>query len=579
MMLQGLSCQWYTVPVPAKDVAELAAATCLPVSLAHVLYTRGLTTQQAVQDYLMSSQEKDVADPRLLKDAQKAVDRLIRAIENGEKILIAGDYDVDGITSSALMMICLLPLGAQVNFFLPNRVKDGYGLSVKTIERAYAHGYRVVITVDNGISAFVPAQRARELGIDLIITDHHRPHDHLPLAYAVVDPYQADCQYPYKLFAGVGVSFKVMALLYECLGKKLPEAVYELLLLGTVADVVPLTGENRFWVRHGLQKITQGHSYSLTVLKRNARFTKTVLHSLDIGFFITPQINALGRLQDPRAGVKFLVGSDTQETDTVGTLLHTLNQERKKIEKEIYDSVCAQVEGGDLTPQTDKIIIAIRDDWPAGVIGLVAGKLMHAYTVPAILLHKAASGILKGSCRSLVECDIFKALTSVSDLLLSFGGHPAAAGLSLHEDNLPAFKERITAYIQNTVPPQAFVKKITCDAPLVLPELNHSFMQALQYLEPFGHHNPQPLFVIHGVTLVDMPQLLKEQHVKAKIFADGIIKPIVFFNRPDIFEWLLTHATATFSVAAYVTENHWNGKVTTELQGVDIRLKDNILEF
>ena len=271
MIVKGVKYQWHIPDVDTHKVAELASQVALPLVLTHALYARGFTQKEQLQDYLISSYEKDVADPALLKDAQKAVDRLKRAIEHSEKILIAGDYDVDGITSSALMMICLLPLDARVNFFLPHRVKDGYGLSVKTVERAHENGYTVIITVDNGISAFAPAERARELGIDLIITDHHRPHGHVPNAFAVIDPHQEDCQYPYKLFAGVGVGFKLMSLLYKNLGKELPPEVYELLLLGTVADVVPLTGENRFWVRHGLQKITQGHSYGLSVLKRNAR--------------------------------------------------------------------------------------------------------------------------------------------------------------------------------------------------------------------------------------------------------------------------------------------------------------------
>ncbi len=570
MIVQGLKFQWNIPDVDSAAVAQLAADVALPMPLAYALYARGFTQKEQLQDYLISSYEKDVADPKLLKDGQKAVDRLMQALQNNEKILIAGDYDVDGITSSALMMICLLPLGAQVNFFLPNRVKDGYGLSVKTVERAYESGYKVIITVDNGISAFKPAERAKELGIDLIITDHHRPHGALPEAYAIIDPHQNDCAYPYKYFAGVGVSFKLMSLLYAQLGKPLPDDVYELLLLGTVADVVPLTGENRFWVRHGLQKIKQGHSYSLTVLKRNARVTKPVLNSLDIGFFITPQINALGRLEDARSGVKFLVGSDNAVTETVGTLLHQLNEARKSIEKNIYEGVQEQINQGLINPHESRMIVVAHDEWPTGVIGLVAGKLVAAYNVPTILLHKSSNGILKGSCRSIGDCDMFKALSSVKDLLISFGGHPMAAGLALAQENFDEFKRRLSEYIIQFVTPETLIKKITCDAPLLLPDVTQKLSHGLQYLEPFGCENPQPLFLLKEVTLLEPPQLLKEQHVKARLFSDGVIKPIVFFNRPDLFEWLIEHQGDSFSVACYVTENHWNGKVSIELQGVDI---------
>ena len=375
---------------------------------------------------------------------------------------------------------------------------------------------------------------------------------------------------PYKYFAGVGVSFKLMSLLYAQLGKPLPDEVYELLLLGTVADVVPLTGENRFWVRHGLQKIKQGHSYSLTVLKRNARVTKESLNSLDIGFFITPQINALGRLEDARSGVKFLVGSDATVTETVGALLYQLNEARKAIEKNIFESVQAQIQQGLIKPHEDRMIIVAHDDWPTGVIGLVAGKLMNAYNVPTILLHKSANGLLKGSCRSIGDCDIFKALSSVKDLLISFGGHPMAAGLSLEEKNFDEFKKRLSDYITRYVTPESLIKKITCDAPLLLSDVTQKLSQGLQYLEPFGCENPQPVFMLKNVTLLEPPQLLKEQHIKARLFADGIIKPIIFFNRPDLFEWFVEHQSNSFDVACYVTENHWNGKVSVELQGIDI---------
>jgi single-stranded-DNA-specific exonuclease len=572
MIVKGVKYQWHIPDVDTHKVAELASQVALPLVLTHALYARGFTQKEQLQDYLISSYEKDVADPALLKDAQKAVDRLKRAIEHSEKILIAGDYDVDGITSSALMMICLLPLDARVNFFLPHRVKDGYGLSVKTVERAHENGYTVIITVDNGISAFAPAERARELGIDLIITDHHRPHGHVPNAFAVIDPHQEDCQYPYKLFAGVGVGFKLMSLLYKNLGKELPPEVYELLLLGTVADVVPLTGENRFWVRHGLQKITQGHSYGLSVLKRNARVTKPTLNSLDIGFFITPQINALGRLEDARSGVKFLVGNDQTVTETVGSLLHELNEARKQIEKRIFENVQNKITQGLIQPHTQRMIIDLSSDWPPGVIGLVAGKLMNAYNVPTILLHKNSSGVLKGSCRSVPECDIFKALTHVKDLLISFGGHPMAAGLALKEEHLEEFKKRLFDYVVAHVPVESLVKKITCDAPLLLTDITHKLATGLHYLEPFGCENSQPLFMVQNVTLIEPPQILKELHIKARIFSDGVIKSVIFFNRPELYEWLQDRAQEPFSIAAHMSENHWNGKVSLELQGVDVAL-------
>lgn len=568
--IQGEKYLW---KLPATDkmlLAELSAAYNLSFPVTQALLARGITTREQMDSYLLTSYEKDVAHPSRLKDAEKAVDRLQQAIANGEKILIAGDYDVDGITSSALLLTCMLPLGAKINFFLPHRVKDGYGLSVKTVQRAAANGYKLIITVDNGITAFEPAREAKRLGVDLIITDHHRPHDHLPEALAVVDPHQEDCGYPFKYFAGVGVGFKLMQLLYERLGKQLPTKVYELLLLGTVADVVPLRGENRFWVRHGLQQINAEETFCLKVLKENARFTKAVVSSTDIGFFITPQINALGRLEDPRAGVKFLIGSDLEETAEIGKLLGELNQARKSIETAIVDDVQALIRSGEIDLNTTKIVVAANNAWPSGVIGLVASRIVAAHGRPTILLHLTPQGLAKGSCRSIPEVNMFEALSSVKDMLHSFGGHPMAAGLSLDAARIPEFIARMNAYIAERVSDADLVQKLGLDAELSLAETNSKLVSDMANLEPFGCENPQPKFYIRNVSLIETPVLLKDLHVKCSVFADGVIKPVIFFNRPELYPKLLAQRSEPISLAVTVSENHWNGRVNVEFLGIDV---------
>lgn len=569
-ILQGAKYLWTIPDHDGEAVCLRASAYNLSLPLVQTLFTRGMTSSEQFDRYLFSSYEQDVAHPGLLKDAEKAIDRLVKAIEQKEKILIAGDYDVDGITSSALLLICLLPLGADINFFLPNRVRDGYGLSVKTVQRAAQNGYTVIITVDNGITAFEPAREAQKLGIDLIITDHHRPHDHLPEAYAVVDPHREDCEYPYKKFAGVGVSFKLMALLYERLGMPLPEKVYELLLLGTVADVVPLTGENRFWVRHGLQLINNRESFSLQVLKKNARVTKPQLSSTDIGFFITPQINALGRLEDARAGVKFLIGSDTQETELVGQTLAQLNEARKNIERSIFSEIEALVIEKTINLDEDKILIASSNKWPSGVIGLVASRLVGAYGRPAILFHITSDGLAKGSCRSIPEFNIFEALCEVKDLLHTFGGHPMAAGLSLKVELLPELKQRLNKLLAERLKPEDFKQKLRIDGELTLPEANKKLLSDMALCEPFGCENPQPVFYVKQVSLIDQPQLLKDAHIKCMVFADGVIKPVIIFNRPDLYEPLCRQGQAPFDIAVQVIENQWNGRINVELQALDV---------
>lgn len=567
-MLQGVKYLWKLPTYDRRHVLDLALSCNLSIPLAQVLCERGLTSREAIESFLWTS-ENTVGDPRLLKDAEKAIDRIIDAINKQEKILIAGDYDVDGITSSAMMMRCLQHLGAQINFFLPNRLRDGYGLSVKTVQRAATHNYRLIITVDNGITAFDAAAEAKKTGIDLIITDHHRPHDHLPDAFAIIDPHQPGCLYPYKKFAGVGVSFKLMALLYQRLGKDLPAIVYELMLLGTIADVVPLTGENRFWVRTCLKRINEKHSYAVQQLKKNARITKDSLTSLDIGFALAPQINALGRLEDPRDGVRFLIGANEQETEHIGKTLQFLNEARKSLERSILAHVENDIANKTIDLDREKIIIATHNNWQPGVIGLVASRLVGAYSRPAILLHITDEGLAKGSCRSIGGFNIFDALEQVRDILISFGGHPAAAGLSLKVEHLPLFKERMLALANSQIDNKDLQPKLSIDAELTLLDTNKKLLSDIDYLEPFGCENNQPLFYIKRVVLVDKPQLLKDAHVKCLVFADGIIKPVIFFNRPDLFA-LLMKAQEPFDVVVHVRENIWQGRVNIEFQGIDI---------
>ncbi|MBM3887340.1 single-stranded-DNA-specific exonuclease RecJ, partial [Candidatus Dependentiae bacterium] len=541
--------------------------------IAEILYNRGYRGVTEITNFLFSLKEREVYDARLLKDAVVAAERIIRAINYKEKILIAGDYDVDGVTSSSVMLMALWPLGAQVNYFLPNRARDGYGLSVQTVKRAASNNYKLIITVDNGISAYEAADEAARLGIDLIITDHHRPHGTLPKALAIVNPNQADCSYPYKYFAGVGVAFKLMELIYDMLGKTLPEKVLELVTLGTIADVVPLIGENRYLVREGLRAINQQHSYSLAVMAANNNLTRNTLTSLDLGFMIAPQINALGRLDDAREAVKFLVSSDQADIDKVGQLLKSMNEERKKIDRAIFEEIEMAIMNKQIDLDKNRLIMASHHAWPAGVIGLVAGKLMHQFGRPTILFHHdRKNGIVKGSCRSIPEFDIFNALTACKDLLHSFGGHSFAAGLKLHEKDLPELQTRIEKLITEQVDPFDLQPKITLDATLELGDMNGKLLNDLANLEPFGNRNPQPAFLIKQVSQLKKPQLLKDKHVKTTVFADGIIKPLLFFNRPELYRLLYEMEDKPFALAAHVITNEWQDRVNIELQGIDIAL-------
>lgn len=567
---QGERYWWMLPSTDFEAIAAIAAHHNLSFPIAQVLLNRGFDAPEIIERFLFTPFEQEVASPTLLKDAEKAVDRILQAIEKGEQILIFGDYDVDGITSTALMMICLLPLGARVNFYLPHRVRDGYGLSTKIVERAARNGYSVIVTVDNGITAFEPALKAKELGIDLIITDHHRVHDAVPEAFAVINPNQNDCKYPFKYFAGVGVIFKIISLLYGRKKVAIPTKAYELLLLGTVADVVPLTGENRFWVRHGLLHINSEQSVSFEVLKQNGKVTRSTLSSTDIGFSIAPQINALGRLEDPRQGVAFLIGSDVNEVREVGRILFMLNEKRKEIEASIVAEIEREIAEKRIDIEKENIIMAASSSWPPGVIGLVASRFVSQYNKPTLLFHITKEGVAKGSCRSISAFNIFQALSDARHLITQFGGHAVAAGLSLPEANLPQLKEVLERKLREQVSEFDLQKKLVLDAQLSLSDLTKQIVADLRHLEPFGSENKCPLFYITGVTLLQKPTLLKDAHVKCMIFSEGTIKPIIFFNQPHLYSKLQEIGDQSFSVAAQVSENEWQGRTTIELIGHDI---------
>lgn len=570
--IEGMKYLWQ-VPQVSKDIViDFARKFNFSYPVIETLLNRGCESEEALNRFFFSSFERDVSHSSLLKDAQKSVDRILLAIKKQEKILICGDYDVDGITSSAMMMLCLVPLGTKINYFLPHRVRDGYGISSKIIKKAAKSKYDLIITVDNGITAFEAGKEAKKSNIDLIITDHHRPHKKLPLAYAIVNPHQPECFYPYKQLAGVGVTFKLLDLLYESLGKKLPERVYELLLLGTIADVVPLTGENRFWVRYGLNLLNNFESLPLRVLKKNARLNKPIISSGDIGYFLAPQINALGRLEDARQGVRFLVGADEQEVEHVGSVLKELNESRKNIERTIFSQVEEAIERKEVDLESERVIVFSSRDWQPGVIGLVASRVVGSYNRPAFLFHETSEGILKGSCRSVSELNIFEVLQENSDILLSFGGHAQAAGLSLSSDKLKELKERLEVTIANKMPIIPAKASIKLDAGISLSDVNKKLLSDMNYMEPFGNENNKPLFCLKNVTLVGDPLIFKDMHTKCMVFEDGIIKPVIFFNRPDIYEVLLSKKDDSLSLAVSVMENYFNGQLSVELQGIDVAL-------
>jgi single-stranded-DNA-specific exonuclease len=404
----------------------------------------------------------------------------------------------------------------------------------------------------------------------LIITDHHRPLGKIPAAAAVVDPKQQDCGYSDKDLAGVGVAFKLVSLIYDRRKLSLPGKVYELLMLGTVADMVPLLGENRFWVQHGLQVVSKKQSIAFSVLADNSKLMKKRFSSTDIGFMIAPQINALGRLDDSRDAVRFLISSSEKEVALVGEKLRLFNEKRKEVEKEIFDEIETRIKTGGIDVEKENVLVASSRVWPSGVIGLVAGKIMKQYCRPTFVFHEQDDGLLKGSCRSIPAFNLFDAMNENKDLLVHFGGHSCAAGLSIKKNNLSEFKKRLEEKISSELALEDLQPKINVDACCSLNDMNKKMVCDLERLEPFGTGNEQPLFMVKDIVLLKKPRLLKDRHVKCSIFSDGTIKPVIFFNRPELCNFFDKIGDSTFHLVGSVMKNEWKGRVQIEMQGLDV---------
>jgi len=553
------------------DISTLAVQLNISIPIANLLYNKGYKTRQDALIFLFPVYDNNIYNSKLMHNAEESVLRIIQAINNKEKILICGDYDVDGITSTSLLLYALLEIKANVNFFLPNRVHDGYGLSPRIIKKAKTSGYTLLITVDNGTCAFEALLEAKKLNLDVIVTDHHQPKDFPEGALYLINPHQKDCKYPFKELAGVGVIFKVVSLLYELLHIPLPYKIYELFLLGTIADMVPLIDENRYWIKYCLEKLKQNNSITISLLKKNAKINEIKpLTSQDIAFSLAPQINALGRLDDPRNGVLFFIQNDINQLNTISEQLLYFNAERKKKEKESIDSILLEIEQEKKHPHDFGCIVKASKTFPAGIIGLIAAKLNQQYYVPTCILTESKDEILKGSCRSITKCNLFEILTNIDPhLLLSFGGHKAAAGVALKRENLISFSEAFSQEIFKICNKDDFQQKIIIDSTLELDEINLKLWEDLSLLEPFGTDNPIPVFYIQNIFIVDI-KIIKEVHIKIIVTSLEKKIPVIFFNRLDIINKVKINQK--ICLIAKLTENTWNEKKTIELQGIDIQI-------
>jgi single-stranded-DNA-specific exonuclease len=503
--------------------------------VSQLLINRGLVSVDQA-DFFINASLKDLYSPFLMKDMDKAVQRIITALQKKEKICIYGDYDVDGITATATVFLFLREVNADVIFYLPNRLQEGYGLDNEALQKIAGQGATLLITVDCGISDIEPVRYARTKNLDVIVTDHHEPPENLPHAYAILNPKQPGCSFPFRELAGVGVAFNLIMALRSALRERgfwqqgqVPnlKSYLDLVALGTIADIVPLVDENRILVKSGLEVISTGDRVGIRALKAVSAVPEGTLSGDMVTYRLAPRINASGRLSTAATAVELMITGDAGEAQRLARLLHEENIRRQHLEKNITADARAMIRGEE---HLKNPFVLASDSWHQGVIGISASRMVEEYYRPTVLISiddKTREG--RGSARSIRGFDLYRGLKECAGLLTSFGGHKYAAGLSIAEENIPAFKKQLTAIISAAMQEEDFIPCLEIDAQIPLSAISDEVVEDLEKLAPFGTANPEPLFCSRDLRSYSA-MIVGNGHLKLKIKEDGCFYDAIGFN-------------------------------------------------
>ena len=549
-----------------EAAADRLRAAGYPALLSAVLAARGVSTPE--ESALVLERERTLThSPLLMKDMDKAVDRISRALAQGERIAVFGDYDVDGITATVLLVDYLRSRGADCLKYIPRRVEDGYGLGREALRLLRDRGVTLVITVDCGITGVEEALFAREIGVDLVITDHHECKDTLPEAVAVVDPRRPDCPYPFKHLAGVGVALKLVL----ALGEQREEALFAryctLAAIGTVADVMQMSGENRTIVHRGLEAIGNTDFLGLKALLRETGLTDRAVTSTQIGFVLSPRINAAGRMGEAELAADLLLTGDPERAEELARQLCELNRERQLVEQEIFAQAVEQIPA--LPPDERSALVLSSEVWHQGVVGIVASRLSEKYSCPSFMIH-LQNGVGKGSCRSYGGFNLFAALESCSDLLLDFGGHELAAGFNIREEDIPTFRRRMNRCVRGFSGGERPVPSLAVDAVVEQPDdISLEEVEELSRLEPYGSGNERPVFALLGVKVDALQNVGQNRHLKLRLEKGGRRFDAIFFSTTasDCGVAVGMRVDAAF----HLQINEFRGSSSVQLQLIDLR--------
>ncbi|MDL2280246.1 single-stranded-DNA-specific exonuclease RecJ [Selenomonadales bacterium OttesenSCG-928-I06] len=571
--------------LPEIESEDLLSELCLKLNIsqtiARILINRGITNVDLANDFLYSSKD-NLYNPLLLKDINKAIERIDSAILKGEKILIYGDYDVDGITSCAILHKTLKMLGANFECYIPDRKTEGYGLTITALENIKLADIDLLITVDCGITSNEEIDWLNSLDNppDVIITDHHEVLSVVPDAYAIINPKQKDCLYPDKNLAGVGVAFKLAQALLEKVDissleqdkiNSLIAENLEMVALGTIADIVSLTNENRVLVKLGIENLKKTNNLGIQALGNIASLDLNKIDTTSVGFIIGPRLNAAGRMSHASKALSLLLSEDMNEATELALELNRLNKTRQDIEGNILSEAQEQIRKFDL--DKEKIIFLVGENWHLGVIGIVASKLIDKYFRPVIIVTKE-NGVGKGSCRSIKSFNIFKALEECGDIFVDFGGHHQAAGFTINIEDIELFREKINLIANKALSVSDYIPEITIDARTSLDDISFDFLEELALLAPFGQDNPSPVFAIENVRISDLRNLgQNKQHLKITPYKKNFSVPIEIlgWNYSDISASLLPGTY--IDIIFYPKYNEWQGNKNIQLILQDICFK------
>lgn len=555
--------RWQIMDSQPQIAAEISEQFGISPVASLILASRGFCANEAVEDFLMVM--PDFQCPYDLIDMDKAVDRINSAIENGERIAVYGDYDADGVTATTLLYRCLKGRGADVIWYVPER-SEGYGLNNSAIDKLFDEGARLIVTVDNGVAAFEQAEYIYSKGMELVVTDHHQPMEELPRACAVVNPHRHDCPSVFKDYAGVGVAFKLAVALEECDDETLLGKYGEYVAIGTVADIVPLVGENRLFVKYGIDKINSTEKPAIDELKNVCGISDEV-SSANISFMFAPRINAAGRVGFARDAVNLLLSDDSDSAGELAAMLNSNNQERQSVEAKVFEQAHRLVELSRMNIY-DRVIVVSGKDWHEGVLGIVSAKLTELYGKPSIVLSENGA-TAKGSCRSVEGFSMFEALSGVSDVLRAYGGHSMAAGVTVDFDRIDEFRRRINEYARVNFEYMPF-PSVRIDCRLNPKVLTTELVDGFKELEPFGEGNPQPTLGLFKMRIERVTPLAKGKYIKLTLSKKGAYTDVVSFSYGfDNFSFAVGD---TVDVAVKLSNSQFRGKTEVSARLVDIRM-------